>query len=137
MNEDLYQHAESTRRPIVAIAAGAGAMLTAVGWTHGAPGPFLAVVAFSTLFAAGFFVLGRRSGCRVERTRLSFHAGSWSKSIPVGDVSAYRVTPWSEGQSWVHLRQSDGEEWLVPAYCIGDVGQFTAALDSLGLPQAR
>jgi hypothetical protein len=131
----LYQHAESTRRPIVAVAAILGAAMSWVGWSYGAPAGFLVVTLFSTLFATGFFVLGRRSGSRIDREGLFFFAGRWEKRIPVADVNSYRRTPWTESQDWIHLRGPGEDEWLVPAYCVGDVGRFTAALDTLGVPQ--
>lgn len=129
----LYQHAESTRRPIVAVAAILGAAMSWVGWSYGAPAGFLVVTLFSTLFATGFFVLGRRSGSRIDREGLFFFAGRWEKRIPVADVKSYRRPPWTESQDWIHLRGPGEDEWLVPAYCVGDVGRFTAALDTLGV----
>ena len=54
---------------------------------------------------------------------------------PIADVSGYRRTPWTERRDWIHLRGRDEDELLVPAYCVGDVGRFTAALDTLAVPR--
>jgi hypothetical protein len=127
----LYEHRESTRRPIVAVAALLGALMTTIGWRYSAPGPFIAVISITTLFCVWFFVLGRHSGCRVDQKTALFFAGNWKKSIPILDVASYRLTSWSESQDWIHLRVRDGHEWLVPAYCVGDVNDFVAILDRL------
>ncbi len=127
----LYEHSESTRRPIVAVAAVLGALMTAIGWQHSAPTPFIAVTALSTLFSAWFFILGRHSGCHVGQKTVLFFAGNWTKTIPIVDMASYRLTSWSDGKDWVHMRLRDGQEWLVPAYCVGDVNDFVAALDRL------
>jgi hypothetical protein len=127
----LYEYKESSRRPIVAVAAILGAVMTAIGWRYSAPGPFIGVVSITTLFCVWFFILGRRSGCRVDQKAALFFASNWKKSIPILDVASYRRTSWSEASDWIHLRARDGHEWLVPAYCIGDVNDFAAALDRL------
>ncbi len=62
----LYEHKESTRRPSVAVAALLGALMTAIGWQHSAPPPFIAVISISTLLSVWFFILGRHSGCHVD-----------------------------------------------------------------------
>ncbi len=109
-------------------------MLTWVGWYYGAPGPSLWVVAVSALLSWGFFVAGRRSGCRLTDAELECFAGRWRRSVALSDVAAYELTPWSDGAPWLRLHLSDGDVWLLPAYCIGSAPGLADHLGRLGIP---
>lgn len=124
----IYRHDESTRRPIVLAAALLGGAMGFIGWRYGAPFAFLIVTAASTLFAFAWLIDGRRSGCRIDTQTAFFFAGRWSASFPMADIRGYRLTPWSNSRPWVYLCLEHGQDWLVPAYCIGDVEAFVEAL---------
>jgi hypothetical protein len=133
MSFPLYTHNESSRRPLVAIAAALGLGMTAFGFAYRAPWPFLAIVAVAGLMALAMFVSGRKSGSELTSERLFLYAGTWQKTIAVSAIESFRTVFWSDGPDSVYLRIKGEAEFLVPSYCFNSANALTKALSDLGI----
>jgi hypothetical protein len=135
MSQDVYQHQETTRRPIVWIGAALSVFMGYVGFAGGAPWYFLFPVGFAFVFSGWFLLLNRISGCRVSSERVETFAYAKTTTYARREINGYKVSEFSEGAPMVFLQKTTGERVLLPGYCLGDDAAFCKALDALGIPR--
>lgn len=130
-----YQHRETTRRPIAAVAACLAGLMAAFGFANAAPWYAMLPVLAALAMALWMLVAARISGSELTADRLRLFSGRWERHIPLAAITSFSITPWSEGPDWITLHFRHEADCLIPSHCAGDAKALAAALAAHGIPR--
>lgn len=129
---NLYEHQQSTRRPVVLVMFVAALAMLAGGIAYGLPLAWHGIMGVSTAMMGLMLWQGRLSGSRLTRTHLDLWNGTWRQRIALDSVDHVRINNWSHDTS-LTLVMKDGGKGVVPSICYGSAEEIAAAFNSIGL----
>jgi hypothetical protein len=129
----IYTYRLSGRRVMMVVALGVCAVMLAFAAYEGAPWYFYAPVGLAGAMALWAIIANPQSGSELNAQSLSFFYQGKTQTIPIADITAMKVTRWSDGPDTVALHLRSGETIHVPSLCADS--KLAIALRDLGVDE--
>jgi hypothetical protein len=129
----LYAHEESTRRTIVYLAEAVAIAMVIIAAAFSAPWFFWLPVGLAAGMLTWMLLNPKISGSRITSQAVEIYVNGKVDRYPMADILFYRRKAWMESSDWVYLCLRNGEEDLMPAYCVGNIDDFIEALEDCGI----